>query len=807
MEKNNIELLAPVGNMESLYAAIQNGADAVYLGGKMFSARQYANNFNDEELKRAVEYAHIRNVKVYVTVNILIDDKEMKETLNHIRYLYEIDVDGLIVQDLGLANLVRRIFPDFELHGSTQMTVNNLPGAIFLQRLGFKRVVLAREVPIDEVKYIHDNSDIQLEGFIHGALCICYSGQCLMSSLLGGRSGNRGRCAQPCRMPYSLVDYWTRAEVFSSWNNKHLLSPKDLNTLDYLDYIIHSGIVSLKIEGRMKRPEYVATVVKNYRKALDEGKGSITKRDRDDITQIFNRGFTKGYMMNAFGREAISYDRPDNRGILVGEVIESKGDDIYIELLQGLEEGDGIEFETLDGGKTGMVVNFKGDKGKVIKIENSPNITKGSKVYRTSSVELLKRARKSYQQDYINYPVDMEVFITIGKPAILHLNYEDFKITVQSSRPVEKAKRVALNEERVIEQLSKLNDTVYYLNNIQIQLDKGAFMAIKDINEMRREAIGLLDKRQKNKNSREPISDEKYEILINKHLKLESRVVPSMKKISVSVKSKKQFEQLNLNKLDRIYIGFDDTLEEVLLEAKAKNVEAYLVTDRILYREGLDILKENIATMVDLIDGVSVSNIGILQFLIDNFNTDIHGGAGLNAFNSYTVELLKDYGVKSITLSPELNMKQIQNIIKRDGVLYESIGYGYIPLMITKHCPMALVKDCHGDKDCNTCPYSRGYGLRDRKGIDFYMERVKDCTTVYNSVPLMMLEHIHQIYNNGVDMIRLDFTFENEGIREIQEIYYDYANNRVGKEVVNKFIQDYRIKNYITKGHYFRGVI
>lgn len=807
MVKNNIELLAPAGNMESLYAAIQNGADAIYLGGKMFSARQYANNFSDEELKKAVEYAHIRNVKVYVTVNILIDDKEMEETLNYIRYLYDIDVDGLIIQDLGLAYLIRKVFPDFELHGSTQMTVNNLPGAIFLQRLGFNRVVLAREVPIDEIKHIQDNSDIQLEGFIHGALCVCYSGQCLMSSILGGRSGNRGRCAQPCRMPYSLVDYESKSEIFSSWNNKHLLSTRDLNTLDYIDEIINSGVISLKIEGRMKKPEYVATVVKNYRKVLEYGKESITHKDRDDITQIFNRGFTKGYMLGAFGREIISYDRPDNRGVLVGKVIKIDKNDVYIEFFQDVEKGDGVEFETYNGDRIGIVLDFKGEKGKVTKITNIPNILLNSDVYRTSSESLLKRAIESYEQENIKYPIYMKVFISIGRPAMLYLTYENINIEVQSDNLVEKAKKISLTKERILEQLSKLNDTVYYPVDIQIELDEDAFMSISDINKLRRDAIDQLNNIRKNKNNRKPISNEEYEFLINKHLNLTNRVVKGKNKVSVSVKNKKQFEQLNLSKLDRIYIGFEDSLKDVLHKVKEKNIETYLMTDRILHRKGLEILKEKIIDIGDLLDGISVSNIGTFKFIKDNFDKNIHGEIGLNIFNSYTIELLKNFGIKGITLSPELNMKQIKNIKKLDGILYESIGYGYIPLMITKHCPIALVKNCHNDKNCDICHYNKGYGLRDRKGIDFYMDRSKGCTTIYNSVPLMILDHIHQIYNNGIDMIRLDFTFENEGIKEIQEIYYDYANNRIDREIVEKFIQNYRSKKHITKGHYFRGVI
>ena len=303
IKKNKgIELLAPVGTMESLHAAVQNGADAVYLGGKIFSARQYAANFNTDELAEAVKYAHLRGSKVYVTVNILLENKELEEAVDYIKYLYEIDVDGLIVQDLGLAYLIKCLFPDFELHGSTQMTINNLEGVLFLENMGFKRVVLARELSIDEIKHIKDCSTIELEGFIHGALCVCYSGQCLMSSIIGGRSGNRGTCAQPCRMPYSIVSLNDGELANSKLEKKHLLSTKDLCTIENMEQVVDSGLETLKIEGRMKRPEYVALVVSKYRNALDRGSSAISEEDKEELLQIFNRGFTKGYLFGDFGK-------------------------------------------------------------------------------------------------------------------------------------------------------------------------------------------------------------------------------------------------------------------------------------------------------------------------------------------------------------------------------------------------------------------------------------------------------------------------------------------------------------------------
>ncbi len=738
MIDKNIELLAPVGSMEALYAAVQNGANAVYLGGKLFSARQYANNFDLEELKLAVEYAHIRNVKVYVTVNILIDDKEMKEALEFTKYLYEIDVDGLILQDLGLIYLIGEMFPDFELHGSTQMTINNLPGALFLEELGLKRVVLAREVSLEKVKKIYKNSNIELEGFIHGALCVSYSGQCLMSSIIGGRSGNRGRCAQPCRMTYSIIDYNNKNIISDKWDKKYILSLRDLNTIDYIEDIVNSGIVSLKIEGRMKSPEYVATIVKNYRNALDFGSENISQENKEDILQIFNRDFTKGLMLGDFGRNFASIEKPGNRG--------------------------------------------------------------------KASDELLERAKASYQEENIKYPIDLKMVVSIGKPAVLNIKYGQWNISVKSKDIVDRAKNLPLTEERIIEQLSKLNDTTYYIDNIDIDLEDGAFMSLSEINSLRRKGIEKLNEARKNFNNRKEIDSNQYKNFLKKHFEYKGSNLKSKKSISIKVSNREQFEQLDIEKLDRLYIDFYEDLDEIIPKVKAKNKEVYLSTGKILYEKDLNELIKIINLNNLLLDGISVSNIGTLKTIKDNFNINIHGDIGLNVFNSFTAKFLKNHGVNSVTLSPELNIGQIKNINK-DYNSYETIGYGYLPLMTMEYCPMSIIKNCKDDSKCNSCPYRKGYGLRDRMNVDFYMERENGLTTIYNSVPLMILDSLDTIYDAGVDTIRLDFTFEKNSIREIQEVYYDYANRNISKTNADKFLEEYRNKNDITRGHYFRGVI
>lgn len=803
--KNNIELLAPVGSMESLYAAVQNGANAVYLGGKLFNARQYASNFDFDELKEAVSYAHLRGVKVYVTSNILVDNSEMEDVIDYIKFLYEIDVDGIIVQDLGLASLIREFFPDLDVHGSTQMTINNLPGAEFLYDMGFTRVVLARETPIDEIKYIHKNTPIELEAFIHGALCVCYSGQCLMSSLIGGRSGNRGKCAQPCRMPSSLID--KDGNLIKDWDKKHVLSPRDLNTLENLEEIIDSGIISLKIEGRMKRPEYVATVVKNYRKALDEGSENLKLEDKKDVEQIFNRGFTKGLTFGDFGRDFITIERPDNRGVLVGKVSRADKYSIYILLEEDVNEGDGLEFVTANGEYKGIKAPFYGKKGTTMKLEKPGYILNGSLVYKTSSINLLNSAKESYQEEKIKYPINMEININIGESPKLMVMFKGKMVTAVADAKVEKSERVALTKEKIIEQLSKLGDTTYTLNNININLEDNSYLPVSVLNLLRRESIQKLNDLVKNINHRNPIDEKLYNEKKQKSFQYKNIKKEASNKLSVRVNSIDQFNKLDLNKLDRIYLGFYDELEKVISKIKGYNKEIFIWTDKILYQKNLESLGQIIEPIKNTIDGISVSNLGSLKYMKDRFNLKLHGDIGLNVFNNFTLGYLKNHGLGSITLSPELNITQIKNIEESSNAFTEAIVYGYLPVMVTKHCPMSLVKGCKNDKNCSSCNFAKGYGIKDRVGAIFYMDRREGFSNIYNSVPLMVLDSLKQITNSGISMSRLDFTIETKGIREIQRVHYDYIKGQIDDKEVKEFLNRFKEDNNITNGHYFRGVM
>ena len=802
--KKNVELLAPVGSQEALYAAIQNGANAVYLAGKLFNARQYASNFELDELREVVSYAHLRNVKVYITVNTLVDDSEINDIIDYTKFLYEIDVDGIIVQDLGYASIIRKMFPDLDIHASTQMTINNLDGVEFLKEIGFKRVVLARETPLEEIKYISSNTDIELESFVHGALCVSYSGQCLMSSLIGGRSGNRGTCAQPCRMKYSIVD--KDGNLLNDWDKQHLLSPKDLNTLDDIEALINSGIMSLKIEGRMKRPEYVATVVKNYRKAIDNGKCSLTAEDKKDVTQIFNRGFTKGLTLGDFGKEFISSDRPDNRGILLGKVIRADKYKIYVLLDEDVAQGDGLEFLLKSGEYKGMKAPLDAKKGTTIHLDKPGYIEKDTNVYKTSSNKLLEEAKSSYRDKEIKYPIDMEIEIKIGQKPKLVVIYGNNLIEVCVDKVVESSQKISITKDKIVEQLSKLGDTTYELINIHTYIDEGAFLPLSILNQLRRDAISELDSRIGSFYKRIKMDEIEYKKVKSNFLKFTNQKNIGNKKLTIKVKNIDQFNQLDMNKVDRVYLGFYDNLDVAVNKAKDSGIQVYLWTDKILYKKDLENIEQILKSTKDF-DGVSVSNIGTLEFVKNRFDLNIHGDIGLNIFNSYTVDYLKDLDLNSMTLSPELNIQQIRKIADNVGGSLEGLGYGYLPVMITKNCPMAVVKGCKNDLECKTCKYAKGYGLKDRMGVTFKMDRNEGFSTIYNSVPLMVLDSLDAITNAGIDMVRLDFNNETKYISRLQSVFYDYLNKKIDENKVKGFMDEFKQETYITNGHYFRGIL
>lgn len=793
MQGNKLELLAPAGSMIALKAAINNGADAVYIGGKSFSARKFASNFTDEEIIQAIQYVHLRNKKIYVTVNTLIDEKEIWEAINFINFLYINGVDAVIVQDIGLCKLIAENFPDLDIHASTQMTINNLEGFKLLEDMGVKRVVVARETPLSEIKRMRDNTNIEIEAFIHGALCFSYSGQCLMSSLIGGRSGNRGACAQPCRKKYCICESGKKVES----DAKYYLSTRDLNTIDYLEELIKAGVTSFKIEGRMKRPEYVAIACSAYRKGLDGE--LIDDDDKKNLYEIFNRKFTKGIMLGDYGANLMAIDRPNNRGVVIGKVIESNNYMAKVKLLDKISAGDGLEFLNIKRETVGLTSKFEGCANDIIEFDIK-NIKNKSNVIRTSNKKLIDKAIKSYEVEN-KIPISLIVKLKKGKKAKLEFNLDDHKIEVVSKEMVEEAKNMPLNYQLLKKQLSKLGNTPFYLENLECEIDEDAFLDIKLINEMRREAISKILNKITNIQGRKEIYLKETLMESKTHTKKKSKP-----KLEVKISSQRQFDEIDFSKINRIIFDFKENIEQNLLKAKMNNIETYLSTDVIVYEREIKDFNFTIEALNDSLDGIAVSNLGMLYNILHNFDKKILADIGLNIFNSYSANLLINKGIDTIVLSPELNLSQIKNMTDKIKGDVSYAVYGYLPAMVTRSCPFATVKGCIDEKNCYSCNYRSGHYLKDEKGYFFRVEKKTGYSVIYNSMPLMILEEIKEINKAGIDWFRLNFTSE-QSIDEIIDIYHEFLNEKITKKEVGDFLEDFKKKQQITKGHINRGIL
>ncbi|WP_343003440.1 DUF3656 domain-containing protein [Clostridium sp. 2218st1_F5_2218SCRN_220325] len=802
-----IELLAPVGSFDSLKAAVQNGANAVYLGGKDFSARASANNFDREELKEAVKYAHIRDVRVFVTTNTLIKQNELEDFVEYAKFLYDIDVDAIIMQDIGAAMLIHELLPDFELHASTQMVAHSLEDVQYLESIGFKRVVLARELTVEEIKYICDNANVDIEIFVHGALCVCYSGGCLMSSMIGNRSGNRGRCAQPCRQKYTMIDISTGEEIHN--NGDYLLSTKDLNTIEEIDKIIDTGVLSLKIEGRMKKPEYVATVIKSYRDAIDEyettKKVNISDETMEDLYTIFNRKFTKGLILGEVGDEVMNSNVPNNQGLYVGKVVDynKKAKRLKIKLEGTLKKGDGIN---LGGGTIGRIIKGKditqiGYKGETIELDFIGEAKKNQLVFKTSDTDLIDRAQKTYTQDkeFAKSLIDAEISIKLDSyPELRLIDKNENIVTVQGDKLVEKALKVALSEEKIEIQIKKLGNTPYEIDQLKINLDEGVSMPISLINQMRREAIELLD------NARISVKGRMYKDNDIKYSpKIYSRNADNKSKIRVKVNNIEALKSiLNLD-IDMIYYEDVSTIEQAMTMANANNKKLIYSAPRIVRNREYKRLEKSEEYCKD---HVQISALGQVKYYKENsesvkFDVDYY----LNPFNSETINHYKKEGAETVCISQELNLHEIKETTQYTDLEIETVAYGYIPMMLSEYCPMGVVaRSCKKDKRCANCKESK-YVLRDFKGEEYRVSQDIFCrSTIYNSSANCLINNLDELSEAGINIFRLDFTHETpELIEKITESFIDV--------IENDFVADAKSLEVFedmdtTLGHLYKGV-
>lgn len=722
------ELLAPAGNMESLKAAIAAGCDAIYLGGYLFGARSFAGNFSNEELEEVVRYAHLYHVKIYVTTNTLVYENEVETFLNYIDFLYRINVDAVIIQDLGMMDLVRKLYPDFEVHASTQMHVHNLEGVKLVQALGLTRAVLARETPIEEIKKIKEKTNIELEIFVHGALCISYSGQCFMSSLIGNRSGNRGTCAQSCRKKYQLLEkIGNNFETIT--DQAYLLSTKDLNTLEHLGELIEAGVDSFKVEGRMKRPEYVYLVISIYRRAIDSyletGKVMIDDTDLLELKKIFNRGFTKGFLFHENEDQFTNTFRPNHMGMEIGKVVSVDKNFVTIELTDTVRLGDGIRILgqeedtgcTLNVFKRHQTIVKEAVRGDLITLEIKGSVTPGSKVLKTTDQKQLEAINNLIEKKKRKIKIMGELHIHRDKEMMLKLQLDDTVVQVTSTYVPEVAHNLPTTRDRVLAQIHKLGNTPYEFEELTLEMDDDLFISIKEVNELRRNAITQFMEKDL---LRTHIGRQSYDI-----------DVPDFKeeqKRTCFIHSEVEYERVHMQEWDMIYA------EEPLYSKIKGDPRVILKLPRIMlehpYFDG--------PLLVGELGSISVYSNPITDF-------------SFHPTNSYTVAFLHHMGVKKVTLSYEIGKEQIKELIDAYVLRYqkrpnlELIVDSNLEAMITKYNLFSVYKK-EGSFLYLKDQFQNLYPLEDKKDymIIYHYER-------------RTYEHPEEYYKIGIHSLRYEY--------------------------------------------------
>ena len=780
-----IELLAPVGDFECLKAAVQNGADSVYFGASNFNARASATNFDLTNLKEAISYAKLRGVNTHLTLNTLIKDTEFEDAVLLAKKAYEFGIDAIIVQDLGLARFLIKNFPDLPIHASTQMTIHNLEGALEAQNLGFRRVVLSRELSLEEIQYICANANIEIETFIHGALCISYSGQCLFSSMIGGRSGNRGKCAGPCRLPYELLGIDESKETDTVKNNVsivskgYLLSTKDLCGLEFLPKLIDAGVMCFKIEGRMKTPEYVATVTRIYRKyidlALSDKPYIIDKKDIEDLMQVFNRGgFSNGHLDSKANTSLVFPEKSNNMGIYIGNIANLKPNKghVFINLTDDVSIGDTIEFEKESTKYTVSELMIKsknittGFKKQLVEVGRMKgNLHIGDKVYKTNSKELSTFAYSSYQEEHKKIHLTACITLKKNSPVLLNVStlsninplFDDISVSLSSDMLPVEAKSQPLDKDRVISQLNKTKDTIFTFKDIDVILDDNLFLpSIKVLNELRRNALDeilLIATNRFLRNS--PVSLNSSETINNKNIDRNNVSCNNANDIVTNLNSQKEISILlnildenknynDLKNVDNVYIPlkyFGNKKYENIIKNICENFNVYIYLPTIIKLNYTNLLHNIIDNTIEnfKVFGFVVSNISNGDFIhqIKNkYNNKFKfiGNYTLNIYNNRSIQEWKELGIDKLTISPELDKSIINDILNNSSVEQELIVYGRTPLMSMNYCLLGKTNKCY--PTCGTqCKNNTKYYLKDRLGFLFPIlpDSIQTVSTLYNS--------------------------------------------------------------------------
>ena len=757
MEVYMVELLSPVGDFDCLKAAVQNGANAVYFGGQLFNARYSAKNFDKDGIRDAVNYAKSRNVKINFTLNILLKNNEFDDAIDVVKYIYELGVDAVIVDDLGFAKYIIDNFPGMEVHGSTQMTIHNLDGAIALKNLGYTRVVLARESTLSDIDYICRNANIDIEAFVHGALCISYSGQCLFSSAIGGRSGNRGRCAQPCRMYYNMLETSDNVS-YKNIGKGFLISPRDLCGLDFIPDLIKAGVKSFKLEGRMKTPEYVATVTRIYRKyidlALSDNEYVVDKNDLHDLMLAFNRGgFSKGFLGGDDNHDYVFEEKPSNQGLYIGNIskIDKKNGLISLKTNEPLDIGDTFLVQQEDHKYTISEILKNGSHVKSAAIGDLVTIGRvkgklelGDKIFKINSSVISKEIKEFNSHEHVKIPLVANFKALIGKPIELEVASLDepgntyFGLSASSSSEIKPIEAISnpISKERLIEQLNKTTDTNFEFKQINIEMDDNIYIPkISSINALRRDALNALY--QKGIDNFTKILPSKLHStkLVHQH------VFPSIRTYSVLLNSiNNSMDYSSLKNVDRVYIPLKffikKEFESKLLEI-SQFTDCYIDIPTIVRDNFRNVFYNNFDEKVNKfnIKGLVISNLSGIEFMMKYVGKlDIVSKYTLNIYNNHTIDELKKVGVNRVTVSPELDTDNLIDLCNNSSLPTEFLVYGKLPVMHIQYCPLGKSNKCYPTCSMKCKTFNRFY-LEDKLGykFEFVPDNMQTITKIYNS--------------------------------------------------------------------------
>lgn len=829
-----IEILAPAGSYEAMKAAFNGGADAVYIGGSRFGARAYANNLDEETLLRAIDEAHLRNKKLYLTVNTLVKEQELFEGMyEFLRSFYLQGLDAIIVQDIGVMSFVHENFNKLPIHASTQTTIMMAEGAELLKQLGVTRIVTARELSLQETRMLYDNSKLEIEAFVHGALCYCYSGQCLMSSMLGGRSGNRGRCAQPCRMMYDF--YHDRSTAYRNMsqesasndknqldissmgkNGAYLLSPKDINTLSMIPELIEAGIVSFKIEGRMKSPQYTALVSHLYREYtdyyLDYGKEKYiallnsTKyhKDMSNLMDIYNRGgFSKGYGGMYHGKAMMSLNRPNHCGVLVGKVRSVKGGQAEISLVADVNAQDVLEIRNHNAEKIYEFTVKDAHNNRMLLKTNlgakKNEVRVGEEIFRTKNNYLLEQLDKDYIKQDRKIEVNGLLTARVGEKLRLQVLWGDMDITAYHEE-VQAATKQPMTADRLTAAIKKTGDTLFVFKELMVDTDDNVFVPVAWLNEIRREAISLLQEAITSKFRRSLDLSDKQQDILEEPLKAARPFG-----ISIRIQSREQFEAgLAFTEVSSIYAEYDTLIIDDIIQMGEAAVKTgkrfYLSLPHICRAMVYSKLESDIKELInkDILKGFIVKNLEEITLLMNLLCDDICRyelilNYNMYIFNSEAKSFYKKLNITHYTASVELNNKELLSLGITDSDL---IVYGHQPLMVSVQC---LYENTVGCNRCKAGELRKEY-ITDRMGKRFYIQTL--CNGCYNIILngqcLSLLKYSQDVTKLNPINLRLDFTIESRG--EVKSVLTSFIDTFCKGKTNNIDGGEY------TTGHFKRGV-